>query len=189
MLADGGSHAAIDRLLPETYDELRRLAARLMRGERSNHTLQATALVHEVYLKLRGSSGLAGAERGHLLALAARAMREVLVDHARARTREKRGGGAMQVELAAIDGPGAAPAFDLISFDEALERLAAIDGRQVRLIELRYLAGLSVEEAADAMGVSTATIKRDSALAKAWLYRELGLGSRTPERAGHDRRA
>src|SRR5687768_871405 len=117
-----GSSRELDRLLPETYDELRRLAARLMRGERSNHTLQATALVHEVYLKLRRSGDPACTDRSRLLAVAAHAMREVLVDHARTRTRHKRGGSAVQVELAAIDEPSAPPAFDILSFDQALER-------------------------------------------------------------------
>jgi RNA polymerase sigma factor (TIGR02999 family) len=178
MLADAGSHADLDRLLPEIYDELRRLAASVMRRERGNHTLQATALVHEAYLKLRRSPDHAQLDRGRLLSVAAHAMREVLVDHARGRSRMKRGSGAVLLELAAVDGEASPTPFDLLSFDEALERLAAIDGRQVRLVELRYLAGLSVEEAAEALGLSTATVKRDSALARAWLYRELGIAPR-----------
>jgi RNA polymerase sigma factor (TIGR02999 family) len=166
----------IDRLLPELYDELRRLAAGALRGQRPDHTLQPTALVHEAYLKLAASAGGAGgalAGRTHLLATAARAMRQILVDHARARTREKRGGGAVQVTLSLAGASAEPSAFDLLAFDEALRRLEALDSQQVRIVELRYLVGLSVEEVAGVLGVSATTVKRDTAMARAWLFREL----------------
>ncbi len=164
----------LDSRLPALYAELRRLAARAMRGERAGHTLQPTALVHEAYLRLAEVEGLDASERGPFLALAARTMRHILVDHARARHATKRGGNewmrvTLSDELAAADG-----AFELVSLDRALERLATIDDRQVRVFELRYVAGLSVEEVAQALAVSTASVKRDSAMAKAWLFRELG---------------
>jgi RNA polymerase sigma-70 factor (ECF subfamily) len=163
----------IDRLLPELYDELRRLAAGVLRGQRPDHTLQPTALVHEAYLKLAASAGGALAGRTHLLATAARAMRQILVDHARARATEKRGAGAVQVTLSLAGASGEPSAFDLLAFDEALRRLEALDGQQVRIVELRYLVGLSVEEVAEVLGVSATTVKRDSAMARAWLFREL----------------
>ena len=163
----------IDRLLPELYDELRRLAAGVLRGQRPDHTLQPTALVHEAYLKLSASAGGALADRTHLLATAARAMRQILVDHARARSTGKRGGGAVQVTLSLAGASAEPSAFDLLAFDEALRRLEALDGQQVRIVELRYLVGLSVEEVAEVLGVSATTVKRDSAMARAWLFREL----------------
>jgi RNA polymerase sigma factor (TIGR02999 family) len=168
----------LDALLPDVYQELRRLAARAMRGERADHTLQPTALVHEAYLKLAQHHGLHVDNRPQFLALAARAMRQVLVDHARARLTDKRGEGALRVTLG-DDLVATEPerGFDLLSLDQALERLAAIDDQQVRVIELRYLAGLSVEEAAEVLGVSTTTVKRESAMAKAWLFRELTEGT------------
>lgn len=167
--------SSLDRLLPEAYEELRRLAARAMRDQRPDHTLQPTALVHEVYLKLSGSPN-GPVDRAHLLATAARAMRHILVDHARARASEKRGGGGIKVTLSLADTPSRPEVLDLLAFDEALERLRALDEQQVRIVELRYLVGLSVEETAEALGVSPRTVKRDAAMAKAWLFHELGLG-------------
>jgi RNA polymerase sigma factor (TIGR02999 family) len=162
----------LNRLLPEIYDELRRLAERAMRGQPRDHTLQPTALVHEAYLKLAGSAS-APVDRTHLLATAARAMRQILVDHARGRLTDKRGGGAISVTLSLAGGSREPSAFDLLAFDEALRRLEGVDGQQVRIVELRYLMGLSVEETAEALGISTSTVKRDAAMAKAWLFREL----------------
>jgi RNA polymerase sigma factor (TIGR02999 family) len=164
----------LDRLLPEVYDELRRLAARAMKDQRPDHTLQPTALVHEVYLKLASSAGGPPVDRTHLLATAARAMRQILVDHARARKADKRGAGAVKVTLSLADTPAAPQPFDLLDFDEALQRLEALDPQQVRIVELRYLVGLTVEEVAEALGISPRTVKRDAAMAKAWLFRELG---------------
>ena len=165
--------ADLNRLLPEIYDELRRLAERAMRGQPRDHTLQPTALVHEAYLKLAGSMANAPVDRTHLLATAARAMRQILVDHARGRLTDKRGGGAVSVTLSLAGGSGEPSAFDLLAFDEALRRLESVDGQQVRIVELRYLMGLSVEETAAALGISPSTVKRDAAMAKAWLFREL----------------
>ena len=164
----------LDRLLPEAYDELRRLAGRAMRDQRADHTLQPTALVNEVYIKLAGSSHRP-VDRAHFLATAARAMRQILVDHARGRASEKRGSGAVKVTLSLAETPVAPQVLDLLAFDDVLERLGALDQQQVRIVEMRYLVGLSVEETAEALGISPRTVKRDAAMAKAWLFRELGL--------------
>ncbi len=167
------SSPRLDILLPPLYDELRRLAARAMRTERPDHTLQPTALVHEAYLKLSQSAELEVGGRPQLYVLAARAMRQILVDHARARRTAKRGGLAVQVTLDGAQARAPANAFDLLALDQALGRLGEIDPRQEEVVELRFLAGLSVEEAARALGVSPTTVKRESAMARAWLFREL----------------
>ena len=166
--------AALNRLLPEVYDELKRLAARQMRDQRKDHTLQPTALVHEVYLRLADEGQTSWKGRTHFLAVSARAMRQILVDHARARAADKRGGGAFRVTLSQA-GAAEAQQFDLLAFDDALSRLEALDAQQARIVELRYLVGLSVEEVAEAIGVSPRTVKRDAAMAKAWLFRELSV--------------
>jgi len=166
---------ALDELFPLVYDELRRLAARALQGERSDHTLQPTALVHEAYLRLARSETFEVRSRTEFLALAARAMRRVLVDYARARRRDKRGAEPVRVTLDAA-GAGSEPAFDLIALDEALERLTQIDGQQVRVIEMRYLAGLSVAEVAETLQISPTTVKRETAMGRAWLFRELSAG-------------
>jgi RNA polymerase sigma factor (TIGR02999 family) len=166
----------LEELTSELHRELRRLAAGAMRGERSDHTLQPTALVNEAYLRLANFPGLQIGERSRFLALAARVMRQVLVDHARGRRRDKRGGGALRVTLGDAQTPDPATPYDLLALDEALERLARVSEQQVRIVELRYLAGLSVEEAAAVLDVSPTTVKRDAAMAKAWLYRELVAG-------------
>jgi RNA polymerase sigma factor (TIGR02999 family) len=171
------SRAPLDELVPELYAELRRIAGRAMRGQPPGHTLQSTALVHEAYLRLAASRNLDVSERPKLLALAARVMRQVLVDHARARRSGKRGGDELRVTLSPEIPAAAAPAYELVSLDEALTRLEAIDGRQVRIVELRYVAGLSVEEVAEVLGLSATTIKQESAMARAWLYAELTGGS------------
>ena len=173
MAAAGPLRGELDDLVPDLYDELRRLARRAMRGQRPDHTLQPTALVHEVYLKLAGARGLEIRQRPQFLALAARVMRQVLVDHARARRRGKRGGEETRITLSEGLAAREEPAYELLALDEALSRLEAIDGQQVRIIELRYLAGLSVEEAAEALDISPTTVKRESAMARAWLYSEL----------------
>jgi RNA polymerase sigma factor (TIGR02999 family) len=173
METSDGPRAPLDQLVPELYGELRRIAGRAMRGQPAGHTLQPTALVHEAYLRLAGARRLEVGDRPKLLALAARVMRQILVDHARARRTDKRGGDEVRVTLSpAIEAPGGS-AYELVSLDEALSRLEAIDGRQVRIVELRYVAGLSVDEVADVLGLSTATIKHESAMARAWLYAEL----------------
>ena len=174
LLADWANRdpAARDRLLPIVYDELRRLAHHFMRGEREGHTLQTTALVNEAYLRLAGIDGLQWRDRAHFFAMAATLMRRVLVDYARQRGRDKRGAG---VSVTSLDEHAIAPqpAVDVVALDDALERLAAVDPQQARVVELRFFAGLSVKETAEALGVSAATVKRDWATAKLWLYNEL----------------
>jgi RNA polymerase sigma factor (TIGR02999 family) len=174
LLADwaNGDPAAREQLMPVVYEELRRLAHHYMRAERSGHTLQTTALVNEVYLRLAGIDALQWRDRVHFFAMAATLMRRVLVDYARQRGREKRGAG---MAITSLDDEPAAPqpAVDLLALDEALGRLAAVDPQQGRVVELRFFAGLSVVETAEALGVSPATVKRDWATAKLWLFNEL----------------
>jgi len=168
-----GDTDAMDRLLPVVYEELRRLAARYLKGERPGHTLQPTALAHEAYLRLVGQRESSWQGRSHFLGVAARAMRSVLVDHARRRKAIKRGGGQAPVPLdATLIVAGSLPvAFD--DLDRALDDLAKLSERQARVVELRYFAGLTIEETAEVLGISPVTVKRDWALARAWLYREL----------------
>jgi RNA polymerase sigma factor (TIGR02999 family) len=168
----GQDPAARDALLPIVYDELHRLAHRYMRHERPGHTLQTTALVNEAYLRLVDVDRMQWRDRAHFFAIAATMMRRILVDHARAHARDKRGGG---VVMTSLDEDAVAPSreVDVIALDDALDRLGRVDQRQARLVELRYFAGLTIEEAAEALGVSGGTLKRDWAIAKAWLYREL----------------
>jgi RNA polymerase sigma factor (TIGR02999 family) len=168
--------SALDELFPQVYDELRRLAAQALQGERPNHTLQPTALVHEAYLRLARSKGFEIRTRTEFLVVAARVMRHVLVDYARARRSGKRGEDPMRVTLSDV-GSSSEPAFDLLALDEALTRLTEVDGQQVRVIELRYLAGLSVQEVAETLGISATSVKRETVMAKAWLFRELSAGA------------
>ena len=174
LLADWANRdaAAREQLVPIVYEELRRLAHHYMRGERTGHTLQTTALVNEVYLRLAGIDGLRWRDRAHFFAMAATLMRRVLVDYARQRGREKRGAGVSVTSLG-DHAVAPQPAVDIIALDEALERLAVADPQQSRVVELRFFAGLSVEETAEALGISPATVKRDWATAKLWLYNEL----------------
>jgi RNA polymerase sigma factor (TIGR02999 family) len=175
----GGEEAALNELLPIVYDELHRQAERYMRAQPAGHTLQPTAVVHEAYLRLvdRDRGGAEWQSRAHFFAVASRAMRSVLVDHARARRSAKRGGAARQLTLGAADGMDAsAPDVDVLALDEALARLAALDPRQAKIVELRYFAGLSIEEVGDALGVSHATVEREWRTARLWLRRELLAG-------------
>ena len=177
LLAWGrGEQSAADRLVPAVYDELRRQAERAMRREGGEHTLQATALVHESYLRLVDQRQVEWRNRAHFFAIASTVMRRILVDHARARLTAKRGGGAVQISLAGVEA-GRAPDgdddVDLLALHEALERLAVLDPDQARLVELRYFGGLTIEETGEALAVSPATVKREWALARAWLRREL----------------
>ena len=170
-----GDKLAERELIPLVYNELRRLAGRYMRGEAPDHTLQATALVHEAYLRLARPSQ-PWESRSHFFAVAAKVMRQILVDHARARRSAKRGGGATVDDL--NDVLDIVPAFPveserMLALDDALARLASLDERQCRIFELRFFAGLTVEEIADVLNVSPRTVKRDWHLAKAWLYGEL----------------
>lgn len=168
-----GDSCARDRLVTVVYDELYRLARRTLRGERADHTLQATALVSEAYLHLVGAD-VPWEDRAHFYAVAARVMRRILVDYARARGRKKRGGGYARVTL--DDAFAAAPERvpDLVALDEALDRLAAHDERKARAIELHYFGGLGYEDVARTLGISSATVHRDLRMARAWLYNELG---------------
>jgi RNA polymerase sigma factor (TIGR02999 family) len=170
--ASSVSPAEIDRLMPEVYAELRRVAAVYLRRERPGQTLQPTALVNEAYVRLAGQH-TRFQNRAHFCAIAANAMRQILVERARARNAQKRGGGAPRVTL--DEGVVAAPIppVDLPALDEALTRLAALDPQQARIVELRFFGGLSVEETAETIGVSPATVKRHWSVARAWLAREL----------------
>jgi RNA polymerase sigma factor (TIGR02999 family) len=171
-----GEPGAIDRLAPLVYDELRRQARLQLRGERAGHTLQPTALVHEAFLRLVGQSRAQWQNREQFFAVASRAMRRVLVDHARARMAAKRGDGQTFVVLDDARAPSAPPGVDALALDQALDRLAGIDPRQARVVELRYFGGLTAPETAAALDVSLATVNRDWAMARAWLFREIGGG-------------
>jgi RNA polymerase sigma-70 factor (ECF subfamily) len=164
--------AAREALIAHIYSELHRLAHHYMRSERPGHTLQTTALVNEAYLRLVDVDRIEWRDRAHFFAMAATTMRRVLVDHARAHASEKRGGG-MTIGSLAADVPAPAPDVDVLALDEALARLALVDPQQAQVVELRYFAGLTIEEVAPVLGVSTGTVKREWSVAKAWLYREL----------------
>jgi len=168
-----GNRDAESRLMPLVYGELRRLAGLYMRGERPGHTLQATALVHEAYLRLVGYEDVDWQNRAHFFGVAANLMRRILVDHARAKQAKKRGGGDQKVSLdqAVLVRPEAPEQF--LALDEALERLAKRDPRQARIVELRYFGGLSEEETAEVLEISVRTVKRDWNVARAWLYQQL----------------
>ena len=170
-----GDRKALDELIPLVYDELHRLAERHLAHERSGHTLQPTAVVHEAYLKLVDQKRVTWKNRGHFFAVAAQAMRRLLVDHARARGREKRGGAVTRVALEEAEAAPSVPAIDadVLAVDLALEKLAALDSTQAKVVELRYFGGLTVEEIAEVLGTSISTVGRAFFLAKVWLYREL----------------
>jgi len=175
-----GDQDALTALLPLVDAELRRLAKAYMARERKGHTLQATALVNEAFIRLIDTGNVAWNDRAHFLGIAARLMRRVLIDHARARGMQKRGAGAYMLPLEEGMAVVAAPAVDLIALDTALEALAAIDERKCRVIEMRFFGGMTVEETAEVLQVSTDTVKRDWRMAKLWLLKELE-GSGKPE--------
>ena len=156
-------------LLPALYSDLRRLAHQYLHAERTGHTLQTTDLVHEAYLRLARLDRMEFRDRGHFIALAATFMRRILVDYARAHVRDKRGGGVHVTSLGDV-AIGAGPSVDVIALNDALEALAALDPQQARIVDLRFFGGLTIEETADALGISPKTVKRDWAIAKAWLY-------------------
>jgi RNA polymerase sigma-70 factor (ECF subfamily) len=164
---------SVNSLLPDVYQELRRLAANYLRRERPGQTLQPTALVHEAYLRLLKDKPDRWQNRAHFCAIAAHSMRQILIERARARGAQKRGGARQRITLDERLLPGGEPSIDLLALDEALERLAAIDPEQARLVELRFFGGLTVEETAAAMDISPATVKRHWTIASAWLAREL----------------
>jgi RNA polymerase sigma factor (TIGR02999 family) len=165
-----GNAEVLEKLMPLVYDELRHQAAQFLRKERSNHTLQATALIHEAYLKLIGQKEVEWQNRNHFFAIASTAMRRILVDHARERKREKRGGSEENLPLEiALNISANEKNIDLIALDEALNRLAKMNERQARVVELRYFSGLSNDETAEILGVSNATVRNDWNIAKSWL--------------------
>jgi RNA polymerase sigma factor (TIGR02999 family) len=175
----GGDRDALDKLIPIVYDQLRRQAASYLRRERVGHTLQTSALINEAYLRLVDQHSMRWQNRDQFFAIAAQMMRRILVDHAKGKHREKRGGSMIKVTLghAMEVEAGSGRGMDLIALDQALDRLARIDEQQSRIVELRYFSGLSIEQTAKALGISPATVKRDWRMAKAWLRRELGGGS------------
>lgn len=168
-----GDEDAASRLIPLIYNELRRIAGSCMRRERPGHTLQATALVNEAFLRLAGHQQIQWQNRAHFFAIAAQVMRHLLVDHARSKQYAKRGGGAVQVTLDEGLAVSDENSVELLALHQALERLEKIDDRKSKIVELRYFGGLSTEETAEVLGVSEITIKREWAKAKAWLFREL----------------
>jgi len=178
LLADWGKgdRSALDKLLPLVHSELRRIAQRQMSQERPGHTLQATALVNEAYLKLAGQQGFDWQNRAHFFAVCAQVMRHILIDHARAHARDKRGGGAVKVSLNDALVVAEDQASHFIALDEALRRLESLDPQKGKIVELRYFGGLSIEEAAEVLNISPRTVRREWQRAKAWLYRMMTEG-------------
>jgi len=168
---------AVSELLPQVYEELRRLARRYMRREKPGQSIQATVLVHEVYLRLLRDKRQPWQNRTHFFAIAANSMRQILVERARAHSATKRGGSRVRVTIGEAVAAGKDPSLDLIELNEALDKLATFDPRLSRIVELRFFSGLTNEEVAEATGVSPATVKRNWSIAKAWLKRELSEGS------------
>lgn len=172
-----GNQQALDQLMPLVYRELKTIAARYLSRERVGHTLQCTSLVHEAYLKLIDQRRVRWQNRAHFFGIAAQMMRRILVDHARAAHREKRGGAAPTLSLdAALEVSEPAPGVDLLMLDLALDRLATVEPQLSRLVELRYFSGLTIEESAAVLGTSSGTVKREWAAARAWLFREMADG-------------
>lgn len=178
LLADWGSgdRSALDKLFPLVHAELRRIARRQMSQERAGHTLQATALVNEAYLKLAGQEGFEWHNRAHFYAVCAQVMRHILIDHARGHVRDKRGGGAIQVSLNEVAVMAAEQAEDYVALDEALRALEALDAQKGRIVELRYFGGLNIEETAEVLKISPRTVRREWQRARAWLYRMISEG-------------
>ena len=170
---NNGDRAALDRLMPVVYDELRRLARRYMRQEDPAHTLQATALVNDVYIRLVDQKRVNWQNRAHFFGAASQMIRRLLVEHARARDRLKRGGNALRVTLQDDLNAAAPVQLDVVELDHALNKLAQLDPQQERIVELRFFTGLSIEETAEALNISSATVKRGWATGRAWLYREM----------------
>jgi RNA polymerase sigma factor (TIGR02999 family) len=169
-----GNEAALEALMPLVYSELKRLAASYLRRERPDHTLQSAALVNEAYLRLIDQTNIDWQNKAHFLGIAAQMMRRILVDHARSHNTFKRGAGMPALALDEVVVPAQSQSIDLMALNEALEKLEEIDPQQGKIVELRFFGGLSIEDAANVLGVSPATVKRDWAAARAWLYREVG---------------
>lgn len=176
----GGDKSALDRLMPLVYDELRRLARHCMRRERAGHTLQTTALVNEAYLRMINSSQVEWHDRAHFFAISAQLMRRVLVDEARKRHYQKRGGGFTRIELEEALMPTEEREFDLLALDQALDRLAQFAPRKSRVIEMRFFGGLSINETGAVLGISNDIVKREWRTAKLWLLHELSGGDQQP---------
>jgi RNA polymerase sigma-70 factor (ECF subfamily) len=173
----GGDRSVLDRVLPIAYEELRRLAHHHLVRERTGHTLDTTALVHEAYLKLAGADSLTWKGRAHFFAVCAQAMRRVLVNHAEARKTAKRGGRALHVPIEDVVAAASERPDDILWVDEALGRLERVSPRQTRVVECRVFAGMGVPETAEALGISPATVNRDWTMARAWLTREAGTAT------------
>lgn len=173
-----GDAQALDRLAPLIYQELHRIARGYMARERTGHTLQTTALVNEAYVRLVDARQVSWQDRAHFFAVCARAMRRILVDHARSRGYLKRGGGKLRVQFEETCGMACSVDSNLLELDEALDRLSALDPRKATVIEMRFFGGLSVEETAEALSISPETVMRDWKMARAWLYRELSVDQR-----------
>ena len=168
-----GDRDALEQLMPLVYDELRRLASHYLRRERSDHTLQSTALVHEAYLRLAGQNPPEWQNRAHFFGIAARIMRQILVEHARGRATAKRGGGAFRLTLDSAIALSDNLDVDIVELDRALTDLAELDPQQGRIVELRFFGGLTIEDTSEVLGISPATVKRDWVTARAWLYRAM----------------
>ncbi len=168
-----GESAAREKLVPLVYDELRRVARHCLAGQRPDHTLQSAALVHEAYLRLVGRSSVHWDDRVHFFAVAAQLMRRILVDHGRKRCAAKRGGDRVTLTLDERLVPARQRELDVVALDDALHELSRMNPQQARVVEMRFFSGLSIEETAQALGISSATVKRDWAVARAWLYREM----------------
>jgi len=168
-----GDKAALDSLMPLVYTELRRIANRYLQGERSDHTLQSTALVHEAYVRMTGQALPQWQNRAHFFAVAAQLMRQILVDHARSHRASKRGGDVYKLALEDAEEQPKVLDFDIVALDDALKSLALMDEQQSRVVELKFFGGLSVEDTAEVLGISPSTVKRDWTTARAWLFREL----------------
>jgi len=179
LLADWGKgdRSALDKLFPLVHAELRRIAQRQMNQERAGHTLQATALVNEAYLKLVGQQELEWQNRAHFFAVCAQMMRHILIDHARAHARDKRGGGAIQVSLNDVAALAEDQASYFLALDEALRLLESLDPQKGKIVELRYFGGLSIEETAEVLNISPRTVRREWQRSKAWLYRMISEGT------------
>jgi RNA polymerase sigma factor (TIGR02999 family) len=173
VASSDGNAEAMAKLVPMVYDELHRLASHYLRRERPDHTLQTTELIHEAYFRLIDQKRVQWQNRSHFFALAAESMRRILLDYARARKAAKRGGGQRKLSLDDVAVMAEDRAEEIMALDEALEELAALDPRQSRIVELRFFGGLTVEETARELNISVATVKREWAVAKAWLYRRL----------------
>jgi RNA polymerase sigma factor (TIGR02999 family) len=169
-----GDQAALNKLLPQVYSELRRLANYYLRQERAGHTLQPTALVHEVYLRLVDEREVDWQNRAHFFGIAAVRMRHILVEYARSRQAAKRGGGEYRLSLSEADEKAEKTDVNLLALDDALQRLEILDPQKVRIVELRYFGGLTIEETAEVLKISPATVKRDWSMARAWLRGEIG---------------